>query len=132
MNDCENEVFTRIATVLRAEFPGIDLASEYVRSPSVFPHVSVWMADNSIIPERQDTGTTETDLVMFEVNIFSNKANTKKSECKAIAKVIDSLLYSMNFRRLALTPVPNMENASIYRIVARYRVATDGKYFYRR
>jgi len=46
--------------------------------------------------------------------------------------VIDSLLYSMNFRRLSLNPVPNMENASIYRLVARYRVATDGKYFYRR
>ena len=132
MNDCENEVFTRIATVLRAEFPGIDLATEYVKSPSVFPHVSVVMADNSIIPERQDTGQGETNLVMFEINIYSNKANSKKSECKAIARAIDSLLYSMNFRRLALTPVPNMENASIYRLVARYRVATDGKYFYRR
>jgi len=132
MNDCENEVFTRIATVLRTEFPGIDLATEYVKSPSVFPHVSVVMADNSIIPERHDTGRGETDLVMFEINIYSNKTKSKKSECKAIANVIDSLLYSMNFRRLALNPVPNMENASIYRIVARYRVATDGKYFYRR
>lgn len=132
MNDCENEVYTRVATALRAEFPGIDLASEYIRSPSVFPHVSIVMADNSIIAERQDTGSGETDLVMFEVNIYSNKANTKKSECKAIAKVIDSLLYAMNFRRLSLNPVPNMENATIYRLVARYRVATDGKFFYRR
>ena len=132
MNDCENEVYTRIATVLRTEFPGIDLASEYVRSPSAFPHVSIVMADNSIISERHDTGTEETDLVMFEINIYSNKANTKKSECKAIAKVIDTLLYSMNFRRLSLNPVPNLENATIYRLVARYRVATDGKYFYRR
>ena len=132
MNDCENEVYTRIATMLRTQFPGIDLASEYVHTPSSFPHVGIWMADNSVIQETENTGQGETDLVMFEINIYSNKAKTKKSECKAIAKAIDTLLHSMNFTRLSLIPVPNMENASIYRLVARYRVATDGQYFYRR
>jgi hypothetical protein len=47
-------------------------------------------------------------------------------------KVIDDVMFSMNFKRMALTPVPNMEDASIYRLVARYRVMTDGKNFYRR
>lgn len=69
---------------------------------------------------------------MFEVNIYSNKAGTKKTECKKIAAAIDKLLFSMNFVRMAMTPVPNLENATIYRIVARYRVATDGTNFYRR
>lgn len=30
MIDCENEVYTRVAQVLREKFPGIDVASEYV------------------------------------------------------------------------------------------------------
>ena len=47
-------------------------------------------------------------------------------------KVIDEVLFRMNFRRIVLTPVPNMEDATIYRLTARYRVATDGKNFYRR
>ena len=41
MIDCENEVYTRLAKILREKFPKIDIASEYVKSPSSFPHVSI-------------------------------------------------------------------------------------------
>ena len=131
MTDCENEVYTRVAKVLREKFPGIDIAGEYVNAPSSFPHVSITQSDNSVITE-QTTGCAEMAQVMFEVNVYSNKTEGKKTECKAIMKVIDELLFKMNFKRLALTPVPNLEDATIYRLVARYRVATDGKFFYRR
>ena len=70
--------------------------------------------------------------VMFEINVYSNKAEGKKTECKAIMKIIDDVLFSMNFKRQALTPVPNLEDATTYRLVARYRAMTDGTYFYRR
>jgi len=131
MIDCENEVYTRIAKVLREKFPGIDIAGEYIQAPSVFPHVSITQSDNSVIANKT-TGSAEMAQVMFEINVYSNKTEGKKTECKAIMKVIDELLFKMNFKRLALTPVPNMEDATIYRMVARYRVATDGKFFYRR
>lgn len=131
MIDCENEVYTRLAKVLREKFPGINVAGEYVKAPSSFPHVSITQSDNSVVAEKM-TGAAEMALVMFEINIYSNKAEGKKTECKAIAKVIDENLFRMNFKRLALTPVPNLEDASIYRIVTRYRAMTDGQYFYRR
>lgn len=133
MIDCENEVYTRVATVLRDRFAGIDIASEYVQSPSSFPHVSITQSDSYTLAGRQNTSLTENlTEVMFEVNVYSNKTEGKKAECKNILKLIDDTLYSMNFRRTAMTPVPNMEDATIYRITARYRVATDGKHFYRR
>ena len=131
MIDCENEVYTRIARVLRDKFPGINIAGEYVNAPSSFPHVSITQSDNSVVSEQM-TGSAEMAQVMFEINIYSNKADGRKTECKSIAKVIDDVLFKMNFKRMALTPIPNMEDATIYRIVARYRVMTDGKYFYRR
>ena len=131
MIDCENEVYTRIARVLRDKFPGIKIAGEYVNAPSSFPHVSITQSDNSVVSEQM-TGSAEMAQVMFEINIYSNKANGRKTECKSIAKVIDDVMFKMNFKRIALTPIPNMEDATIYRIVARYRVMTDGKYFYRR
>ncbi|MGN1040583.1 MAG: hypothetical protein ACI4QL_04050 [Candidatus Fimimonas sp.] len=131
MIDCENEVYTRIARVLRDKFPGINIAGEYVNAPSSFPHVSITQSDNSVVSEQM-TGSAEMAQVMFEINIYSNKADGRKTECKAIAKVIDDVMFKMNFKRMALTPIPNMEDATIYRIVARYRVMTDGKYFYRR
>lgn len=131
MIDCENEVYTRIARVLRDKFPGINIAGEYVNAPSSFPHVSITQSDNSVASEQM-TGSAEMAQVMFEINIYSNKADGRKTECKAIAKVIDDVMFRMNFKRMALTPIPNMEDATIYRIVARYRAMTDGKYFYRR
>lgn len=131
MIDCENEVYTRIARVLRDKFPGINIAGEYVNAPSRFPHVSITQSDNSVVSEQM-TGSAEMAQVMFEINIYSNKAHGRKTECKSIAKVIDDVMFKMNFKRIVLTPIPNMEDATIYRIVARYRVMTDGKYFYRR
>lgn len=132
MIDCENEVYTKITTKLRSDFPGINIASEYVNAPSAFPHVSIVMAENSIMFSRMDSGDHEVAIAVFEINIYSNKTSGKKTECKKIAKAIDSLLLPMNFRRMSMIPVPNMEDATIYRITARYRVATDGKFFYRR
>ena len=130
MIDPENEVYTRIATALRDEFSGINISGEYVNAPSSFPHVSITQSDNRIAKENT-TDTSEMAFVMFEVNVYSNSKNTRKSECKKIMNVIDSIFFGMNFRRIALTPVPNMENATIYRLVARYTGKTDGKYFYR-
>ena len=133
MIDCENEVYTRVAQVLREKFPGIDVASEYVQSPSSFPHASITQSDSYTLNERQDTSMKENMIeVMFEINVYSNRTDGKKTECKNILKAINDELYSMNFRRTAMTPVPNMEDATIYRITARYRVATDGRHFYRR
>lgn len=131
MNDCENEVYTRIATVLREKFPGINLSGEYVKAPSSFPHVSITQSD-TVTVYMKTSDTRQYDRLLFEINIYSNKTSGKKTECKAIAKAIDDVMFSMNFRRMSMTPVPNMEDASIYRIVARYRVTTDGKFFYRR
>lgn len=132
MVDCENEVYTRIATVLREQYPGINLSGTYVKSPSSFPYVCVIQSDSSVIRSHWDTSGDEIAQVMFEINIYSNKTEGKKTECKSIAKTIDDVMSSMNFRRIASNPVPNVEDATIYRIVSRYRGATDGKFFYRR
>ena len=119
--------------MFREEFPGINVAGEYTKTPSSFPHVSITQSDNSTIADKQDTSGKEAmSLVMFEINVYSNKSEGKKTECKSIAKAIDEKMFSMNFRRLAFTPVPNLEDATIYRIIARYSAATDGENFYRR
>ena len=59
MIDCENEVYTRLAKILREKFPKIDIASEYVKSPSSFPHVSITQSDCYIPTEWQDSSMKE-------------------------------------------------------------------------
>ena len=70
--------------------------------------------------------------LMYEINIYSNKTTGKKAQCRNIMKVVDDLMYRRNFIRTAMSPVPNLENATIYRIVARYQAETDGTNLYRR
>lgn len=130
MIDCENEVYTKIANALRAAFPEINVSGEYVNAPSAFPHVSFTQSNNTVVSQKTDD-VREMAKVMFEANAYSNKASGKKTECKKIMSCIDDVMFSLNFRRIALTPVPNMENASIYRLVGRYEAMTDGTFFYR-
>lgn len=131
MIDCENEVYTRVARALRSHFERIDISGDYENAPSAFPHVSFYEADNSVDP-RHTSETEEMAQVTFTVEVFSNKVPGKKTEAKQIMNVIDAEMFSMNAERLTKLSVPNMNNTSIYRLVARYRVLTDGTFFYRR
>lgn len=133
MIDIESQVYTPIAVGLRTEFPGIDVSGTYVKAPSAFPHVSIVEADNFMPRQYLDTSDTERFAeVMYEVNVYSNKVSGKKSECKAVMAYIDAQMYAKNFVRISLSPVPNLDNATIYRMTARYRAVTDGENLYRR
>ena len=134
MIDIESQVFDRVATKVREQFPNIFITGEYVSSPSSFPAVSLVEMDNSIRESTIDSGSNENHAnVMHEVNVYSNKTVGKKSECKAIIALIDTEMTAMGFVRSTLTPVPNEYDSTIYRMVGRYRaaVSTDNK-IYRR
>lgn len=131
MIDVENEIYTRLVNAIRKKFGKISISGEYVSAPSHFPHISIIESDNYV--SNLDSSDKERySTVVYEINIYSNKRVGKKSECKAIAQTIDEIMYTLNFKRRAMTPVPNLNDATIYRIVARYRAETDGKHFYRR
>lgn len=133
MIDVENQIYTPIAEALREAFPGIDTSGEYVKAPSAFPHVSIVEQDNySTLTHLSTSDSEEYATIMYEVNVYSNKSSGKKTQCRSIMKVIDDLMYRRNFTRISLSPVPNLENATIYRLVARYRAETDGVNLYRR
>ena len=52
MIDCENEVYTRIVRMLREEFPGINVAGEYTKTPSSFPHVLLRVITARLLTSR--------------------------------------------------------------------------------
>lgn len=134
MIDIENELFEVIATTVRNKYPKIFITGEYVKAPSVFPCVSIIEIDNQVNRNTRDSGNIENHAqVLYEVNVYSNKTSGKKSECKAIISLIDTRLSELGFTRLMLYPIPNLENATIYRMVARYRaVVSKDKTIYRR
>lgn len=128
----ENEIYTLIAERLRAEFPDIAISGDSDSVAPSFPFVSIEMSDNTTLFKVMDSGNYEVSIVYFDINIYSNLKIGRKTQARKIATVIDSILTPKNFRRMEMRPVKNKDNPNIYRIFANYRVATDGKYFYRR
>lgn len=134
MIDIENEIFTMLKTRLSSEFPGIFVTGEYVAAPPKFPAVSIQEVENDVYRRSQDSGSMENhDMITYEVNVYSNKTSGKKTECKAIAKIIDYELLQKGFTRHMLFPVPNVNDASIYRITGRWMcIVSKDKMIYRR
>ena len=134
MIDIENDIFNTVATVVRATFPDIYMVGEYVKTPPKFPFVSLVEMDNRSYQRTEDSGSTENHAsVMYEVNVYSNRTTGKKSECKAIAAVIDEQMCALGFARTMLQPIPNLDDATIYRMVGRYSaIISKDRTIYRR
>ena len=134
MINCENEIFNYVSTDVRAEYSDIYMTGEYVRSPSSFPAVSLVEMDNTVHTSTQTSSESENHAsLMYEVNVYSNKTKGKKTECKEIIALIDKSMTELGFSRIMLQPIPNMDDATIYRMTARYRaVVSKDKVIFRR
>ena len=134
MIDIENEVFSTVSKAVRKEYSNIYLTGEYVKSPPSFPAGSIVEMDNTVYTTTQTSSENENHAnVMYEVNVYSNKTKGKKTECKAIISLIDNEMAALGFSRTMLQPIPNMDDATIYRMTARYKaVVSKDKIIFRR
>lgn len=130
MIDFENCIYTEIATRLRTKY-GSDfyVAGEYVKAPPKFPAVYIIERYNAVNIQTQDSGSRENHAnVMYEIYVFSNLTQGKKTQCKEIFKEIDEVLASLGFTRRFKEPIPNLEDSTIYQMIGRYSatISTDG------
>lgn len=134
MIDIESEVFNTVSEKVREQYPEIFMTGEYVKSPSSFPCVSLIETDNQIYRNTRTSGCIENHAqVVYEVNVYSNKQRGKKAECKEILGFIDRQLEALGFTRTLMTPVPNEVDATVYRMMARYRaIVSKENVIYRR
>ena len=122
MIDVESKVFQKCADAFRAEYPNGFIAGEYVPQPPKFPAVSVVEMDNNVDERAMDNGNIENAVnVMYQVDVYSNLNKGKKAQAKAIVALIDEVLAKYRFVRTFCNPIQNMNDATIYRMTARYR-----------
>ena len=127
MIDMETEIFNEVSKKVRERYPYIFMTGEYSKIPPSFPCISLVEVDNAIFRNTQTTESMENHVeVTYELNVYSNRIKGKKAECKEIAGFIDKILIGLNFTRTMLEPIPNQDNATIYRMLGRYR-AVIGK-----
>lgn len=128
------EVSEKVYEKFSEKYPDLFITSEYVKSPPSFPCVSLVEMDNAVLRSSQtSTGCENHVVVMYELSVYSNKAVGSKAECKEIVAFIDEILMGLNFTRTMLEPIPNLDDATIYRMLGRYRaVISKNNTIYRR
>lgn len=126
MIDIENQVFTIIASRLRAKFgKSFYVSGELNLNPTTFPCAYIEQADNSALTSSRDTASNENHaVVMYEVNVYSNKTSGKKTEAKAIFEVIDETFNDLGFTRQSMLPF-QFDNTTKYRVAGRYIAVVD-------
>lgn len=124
----ERAIVDAVYTAVKTKYPKADIVSEYVDMPSAFPCVSIIEVDNYTYTKTQDDVLSEHHAkIAYEVNVYSNKTNDKKTEANEVMGIVDTTLQNLKFTRTLKEPIPNKDK-TIYRIVARYEaVIGEGK-----
>jgi hypothetical protein len=121
MIDVESNVVDIMSDAFHASYPDGFISDEYVAQPEQFPAVMVAEMDNTVVQRGIDNGAVEHFAnVMYQVDVYSNKHKGRKAEARAIIKLLDDQFARLRFTRTFLNPVPNMNDATIYRMTARY------------
>ena len=122
MIDIENKLYTIVKNKMPSD---INMDSMYSNS-SKLPLFTLVVMDNSVYEPFINSARIENAAsIMLEVNAYSNKIAGKKEECKKIIKTADDVLSGMGLTRTFCQPTPNLEDATVYRITARYRAIVD-------
>lgn len=122
MIDIEPIVFEAVKNAVSP----VKCSPTYQDRSKVFPLVTVEEHDNSVYEKTQDSGNIENHArVLYEVNVYSNLTNGKKSQAKHLIQKVDEVMATMGFVRSYCSPTPNLADSTVYRITARYRAVVD-------
>ena len=126
MIDYFNEIFTVVATPVRAKHPGVTMIGEYIRKPSKFPCVTLDETQNVTMGELVDSSKEEKHAgLTYRMQVFSNKKGGKKAEARAIFATADKVMLGLGFRRVTYSPTPELYESTIYSITATYEAVID-------
>ena len=119
MVNIEAQVFTQVKTALGG---AVTVKSIEDYSPTAFPTVCIYEADNYSLKRTTSTSSMENHVnVMYTVSVYTN-GNEKKKNARTLLTTVDTTMTGMGFRRQTMTVVPDND---YYRLTARY-VATVG------
>lgn len=124
MIDPENIIFSTVATALRDKYD-VFVSGEYTDLPAKFPAVTIVQIDNAIVQRMRTANIENAVSVAMEVNVYTNTVGYKKSEAKDIMETVDDEFTKLGFARTMCNPVANLQDATIYRMVARYEATVD-------
>jgi hypothetical protein len=135
MIDKSDEVFNRVMDYVMDKIPTLtyeNFTSEEIDAPSVFPHIAIIQSESATDSSGQTDELVENRAMLtFDITVYSNLQNGKRSQCRVIMGHIDDYMHRMNFSRQTMAFLPNMMNNSFARMFSKYTVLADEDNFYR-
>lgn len=122
MYQVTTDVFDAVYNAVTAEFPSADLATHYVNQPAAFPHIQLWDESNTTPRSGMNLSGDECfSNVVIHFEVFDNFLDgVGVDHVKRIMAIIDPVMRLQGYRRTYYAPVPNFDDASVYREIARY------------
>lgn len=125
MIDPEFAVYDAVSDEVKLMYPDLYMTGDVSFAPSQFPAVSIVEKNNSVLLNMRTDRIENAVSLMYEVNVYSNKVGYSKMEAKEILSVVDNAFAKIGFTRTFSNPVQNLEDKTVYRIVARYEANMD-------
>lgn len=133
MIDVQPELYTIARNALLEKVPTAETSSTYTLKPSHFPFASIEESDNSVYRRTSDSADIENHAeIMIEINTYA-VGDDKMRVCRDMMGAIDEAYGKIGLQRIAMLPVINYSDTSVYRLTARYRgIISKNKEIYRR
>ena len=130
MIDVENMIFDRVFDDLSAALPDmqINITNAYDEANATYPTVVVRETGNIAYRRSATDDCSENHgRITYEIEVFSDKAATGRTECKTILNAADTVMQGMKFRRIHKNRPINI-NRTVWRQYARYEVIVGKPY----
>lgn len=122
MIDVENLVFDTVYSGFATQKPGVEVNKGFIEETAKFPCVVVRETNNVPVKSMNTDDCAENfTRVTYQVDVYSDKEGTGRSECRDLLKVADDIMQSMKFYRTHMSEPLNISR-SIFRQYARYTV----------
>jgi hypothetical protein len=125
MNDIEDDIFDACARLVLAAYPDAVTTSKNLAAPATFPAMSIVASTTTDSTRIDSSGVEKGSIIALDIRIFSNLRQGAKKQGKAIFKLVDDYLYSMNFTRTVFSQSDLSSDPSVYLVSAHYVAGVD-------
>ena len=126
MFNIQREIFTKAATAILTDFSTCRILNSFVYAPPAFPCACIVLSDDGMTYKMRDSSHSDNFRdVTLTADVYSNKADGKKTQAEAIMQTIIDTLAPLNFTMVSCKPYSNNDNATNYRITATFTATVD-------
>ena len=122
MIDVESLVIDTVINGVHAVYPNLDVQKGFIEESATFPCIVIRETNNVPVQSMNTDDCAENfTRLTYQVDVYSDKAGTQRSECRELLKLVDGIMQGMKFRRTHMNEPLNIKR-SIFRQYARYTV----------